>query len=222
MPRSRHSRVAPTHHELIALREELAIARKGEHILERRRDGLVFAFLDLLDRWQTLRSRLDDRFQAAHRLHVTAMEREGEISLRELAKSRATRPELILGETKLFGLDVPRILSAYITTPVAERGYGILGTSALDDELAGAYESVLELVVRVAELRAVLSRLLSEIRRLRLRVNYLTHRLIPDLEEERRHVERYLAEREREERYRQSWAKKRLRDRDDRRRQGSR
>lgn len=213
MSNRRHSRGAPTHHELIALEEELEIARKGERILERRRDGLVFVLLDLLDRWRELQRRLDEQFREATELHVTAMEREGDISLRELANARATRPELVVGETKLLGLDVPRILSAYISTPAAERGYGIVGTSALDDELVSTYETTLELVVRIAEMRAVLSRLLSEIRRLRIRVNYLTHRLVPDLEAERTYVQQYLAEREREERYRQFRAKKRRRER---------
>lgn len=209
MSHRRHSRVAPTHHELIATREELDIARKGEHILERRRDGLIFVLFDLLDRWHELQSSLTERFQDATALHVTAMEREGEITLRELANARASHPELIVGETKLLGMDIPRILSAYITTPVSERGYGVVGTSVLDDELASTYEEVLELVVRAAEVRAVLSQLLSEIGRLRIRVNYLTHRLIPDLEAERAYIQRYLAEREREERYRQLRVKKR-------------
>lgn len=218
MSHRRHSRVAPTHHELTALTEELEIARKGERILERRRDRLVFVLLDLLDRWRHLHSRLDEQFREASELHVTAMEREGDISLRELANARATLPELIVGETKLVGMDIPRILSAYITTPVAERGYGVVGTSALDDELVSAYEAVLELVVRLAEMRAVLSRLLGEIRRLRIRVNYLTHRLVPDLESEREYVQQYLAERDREERYRQFQVKKRRSERQNRRR----
>ncbi|WP_240137439.1 V-type ATP synthase subunit D [Salinigranum salinum] len=195
--------MVPTHHELISIREQLDVARKGEHVLERRRDGLVFVLLDLIDRWRVLQSRLDEQFREANELHVTAMEREGDIGLRELANVRATRPELIVGETKLLGMDIPRILSAYITTPVVERGYGVVGTSALDDELVSSYEALLELVVRIAEIRAVLSQLLAEVRRLRIRVNYLTHRLIPDLESDRDYVQRYLAEREREERYRQ-------------------
>ncbi|WP_380677425.1 V-type ATP synthase subunit D [Salinigranum sp. GCM10025319] len=208
--------MAPTHHELISVKEQLDIARKGEHVLERRRDGLVFVLLDLIDRWRALHSRLDEQFREANELHVTAMEREGDISLRELANARATHPELVVGETKLLGMDVPRLLSAYITTPAAERGYGVVGTSALDDELVSSYEALLELVVRVAEIRAVLSQLLAEIRRLRIRVNYLTHRLIPALEADRDYIQRYLAEREREERCRQLRVKRLREDRKDR------
>lgn len=223
MSHRRHTRAAPTHHELLAVQDELAIARKGEHILERRRNGLVFVLLDLLDRWRELCADLDERYRTARTLHVTAMEREGGISLRELAAARATHPEVILGETKLLGMDVPRILSASISTPVSDRGYGMLGTSALDDELVSAYEGVLEVVVRLAEMRAVLSRLLSEIRRLRIRVNYLTHRLVPDLEAERAYIEQSLAEREREERYRQFRVKKQRSERASRhRRNGGR
>lgn len=214
MSRRRSGRVAPTHHELIAVREELEIARKGERVLERRRDGLVFVLFDLLDRWETLRERCESEFRRASRLHVLAAEREGEIALRELAETRATRPELLLGETRVFGLRVPLFLRRNISTWMTDRGYGLVGTSALDDELAEAYERLLETVVSLAETRAVLSVLLAEIRRLRIRVNYLSYRVIPELEAEREYIEEYLAEREREERYRYLWLKRR---RDERR-----
>ncbi|WP_255196667.1 V-type ATP synthase subunit D [Halorarius litoreus] len=209
MGHRRQSRVAPTHHELVLLKRELEIARKGEHILERRRDGLVFILLDLLDRLQTLQAQLETEFAAVVYLHRLGAEREGEIVLRELAKARATRPELIVTETELLGLEIPFILSHHISTRVDERGYGLLGTSSLDDEIARAYEQVVEEVVRLAEMRAVIAHLLREIRRLRIRVNYLNHRLLPELEAEKRYIEGYLAEREREERYRQLWMKRR-------------
>lgn len=208
MGHRRQRRVAPTHHELILLKKELTIARKGEHVLERRRDGLVVILLDLLDRFQALHAQLETEFAAAVHLHQLGAEREGEIALRELAKARSTPPELIISETELRGLEIPFILSDHISTSVEERGYGLLGTTALDDEIVRAYEQVLEEVVRLAEMRAVVVHLLGEIHRLRIRVNYLTHRLIPELEAEQRYVEMYLEEREREERYRQLWMKR--------------
>jgi V/A-type H+-transporting ATPase subunit D len=204
----RESRVAPTHHELIGVKKELEIARKGEHVLERRRDRLVFLLLDLLDRLETIHETVETDFETAADLHVLGTEREGDISLRELAKARATRPELVLTETSLSGVRVPFILSEHITTRVQDRGYGLVGTTSLDDEIARAYERSLESIVRLAEMRAVIRRLLPEIRRLRLRVNYLTHRLIPELEADRRYIELFLAEREREERTRQHWMKR--------------
>ena len=213
MTHRRRSRVTPTHHELLAIKEELEIARKGEHVLERRRDGLVFLLLDLLDRWKDLRRRAESEFQTATALHVRGEIREGEISLRELAESRNTHPEVIFSETKVLGLRVPSIVSSRISTRLEERGYGLLGTSALDDDIVTSYETVLEYVVRLAELRAVIFRLLAEIRRLRIRVNYLTHRLIPELEAEQLYVQRYLDQREQEERYRQFRVKKRREER---------
>ena len=215
MTTRRHGRVAPTHHELVEVQRQLRIAQKGEHVLERRRDGLVFALLDLLDRWRAVRERADGEYRRAARLHALGAAREGDIALRALAEARATRPELLLDETKLFGLRVPIFLSRNVSTWFEERGYGVVGTSALDDELAAAYESLLESVVTLAELRAVLAVVLAEVRRLRIRVNYLTHRLIPELESERRYIKRYLEEREQEEHYRYLWLKRRREERRD-------
>ncbi|ELZ33894.1 V-type ATP synthase subunit D [Halogeometricum pallidum JCM 14848] len=209
MTRRRHSRVAPTHHELVAVTEKLEVARKGRHVLERRRDGLVFLLLDVLERYRTLRTRLDEEFDEAAGLHTRGAEREGEIALRELAEARATHPELLLVETKLSGLVVPLFLSTHITTRIEDRGYGIIGTSSLDDEIAGAYESVLETAVKLAETTDVARRLAAETYRLRVRVNYLSHRLIPDFEADERYIERSLAQREQEERYRQFRVKRR-------------
>ncbi|MFC5368728.1 V-type ATP synthase subunit D [Salinirubrum litoreum] len=209
----RRGRVAPTHHELLNLQREIKIATKGVGILRQRRDGLVFVLLDLLDRWRDLQHEMDAAFRSATRLHDRAMEQEGESVLRPLANSRSSHPELLFDETKLLGLPIPMILSDHVTTPVAERGYGLLGTTALDDAVVSAFEMVLELVIRIAEFRLVLSVLLAEIRRLRVRVNYLERYLLPNLDAEREYVQRYLNERDREERYRQFRAKRRKEER---------
>ncbi|ELZ59516.1 MULTISPECIES: V-type ATP synthase subunit D [unclassified Haloferax] len=222
MPNRRHRRTAPTHRELLSVTDELALARKGERILERRRDSLVFVLLDLLDRWTELRRETDEAFREATDLHVWGAEREGEIALRTLSEARSAHTELIISETKLVGLTVPFFLSTSARRSLDGRGYGVLGTSALDDELVGSYESVVEDVVRLAEMRAVLLRLLAEIRRLRLRVNYLTQRLIPELEVEKRYIRRYLDEREQEERFRQFRTKQRNERRQAERREAER
>lgn len=214
MTRRRHSRVAPTRHELIKIKDELQIARKGEHVLERRRDGLIFAFLDLLDRWKALRVEADETFAEATSLHVLGEEREGEIALRALSESRPVHAKIVVTETKLLGLTVPLFLSSPLSTTVSERGYGFLGSSALDDEIVTSYELLLSYVVRLAEMKAVIFRLLAEIYRLRIRVNYLTYRLIPELEAEKRYIQQYIDEREQEERYRQFRVKRRREQRE--------
>lgn len=214
MRHRRQSRVTPTHHELIEVEKELETARKGEHILERQRDGLVLILLDLLDRWRTLRAQVETEFAEASRLHTLGAEREGEISLRELAEARSVHPELVTCRRKLLGVEIPLVLGGYISTSIDQRGYGLLGSSALDDEIVDSYERLLESVVRFAEVRAVIQHLLPKIRQLRLRTNFIQHRLIPELESEKRYIEFYLAEREREERFRQHWLKGRSERRD--------
>lgn len=209
MSKRLHSRVSPTHHELIRVRKKLKLVRKGKRVLERRRNRLVFLLLDLLDRFKRLHETTETEFAAAADLEPLGAMREGDVSLRELANTRATHPELIVTETKLSGLRVPFILSDHITTRLQDRGYGLIGTSALDDEITRSYEQVLESVVRIAELRGVVMLLLVEVRRLRVRVNYFTHRLLPDLEADRRYIELFLAEREQEDRVRQHWVKRR-------------
>lgn len=165
----------------------------------------------LLARWERGQAELEAAFDDAERRHALALEREGVIALEGAAMAREDHAEVLFLSRRLQGLPLPMVLSRGITKGLDERGYGLLGTSAAVDETAAAHEAVLELVVRQVELELTLHILVSEIRRLNVRVNALRHRIIPNLETREATIEFHLAEREREERLRQRFFKRRRR-----------
>lgn len=196
-------------HELLRLGKRLKFADRAVTILERKRDVLIFEFMDLLDRRRTLRNRLEAEYAVARQRLRTAWIHEGEITLHEAAETRAVRPELLVTEWNLRSVRVPMFLSRGVRTTLPTRGYGIIGSDSTLDEVVNAHERVLETAIRAAEMDAVLRVLTAEIAETSRRVNVLEHRLIPDIEAERKTLERRLAEREREERLYQRIAKRR-------------
>lgn len=198
----------PTHHERLRLEAELHVALKGQHVLEMKRDVLIFDLMDLLDRYETQYASVSQSFEDAAAIRTRALEREGGIALRTAAWTRPTTPEVSLAEFRIHGVEVPMFLQGAIETPFDQRGYGVLGTSAAIDEVAETHERLLVQVVSLAEMEGALKRLVDEIWRTKLRVNTIRHRIVPELTDQIRYVEAHLAERDHEERLRQFFFKR--------------
>ena len=97
-----------------------------------------------------------------------------------------------------MGVTVPEVSFTEIIHSIDERGYGIIGTSSAIDEAAGAYEELLDKIIRTAEVETAVKRLLMEIERIKRRVNALEFRVIPDLKEAEAFIMFRLEEMERE------------------------
>jgi len=83
-----------------------------------------------------------------------------------------------------------------------ERSIGFTGSSPYIDEAADSFGSLIERMVKAAEMEATLKRLLAEIEATKRRVNALEFKVIPELEEARVFIQLRLEEMEREETFR--------------------
>lgn len=201
-------RPPPTRHALHRLEREIETARTAVEVLDQRRTRLVGLALGLIDRWKDQEADLEAAFAEAEAVRNQAVEREGLVALRSAARARSDRAELLFLTQEIQGVPVPLILSRGISKRLGDRGYGIVGTSAAMDETAAAHERVLELVVRQAELGTALRAFLGEIRRTSIRYHAIDRKLLPELEAQRAGIVLHLAEREREERLIQAFAKR--------------
>ena len=68
-----------------------------------------------------------------------------------------------------------------VRTDLVERGYGLLGTSLVIDDLADAYEQLVDAIIAYAGNAIALNHLLTEIERITRRVKALEHVVIPSL-----------------------------------------
>jgi V/A-type H+/Na+-transporting ATPase subunit D len=190
--------VKPTRAGLLALRNRLRMARKAYKILSMKLDGLILEVTRLAPEVKKEYELLITRYTRTRFLIAAAYMMEGTVGMTVAAYSVEVKPEIELTQRNVFGVKVPVITGKNVLTDVVERGYGLLGTTLVIDDLADSYEELLAAIITYAGSEATLKRLLSEIERISRRVKALEHQVIPTLEETELYISRMRDEAERE------------------------
>ncbi|SEN64502.1 V/A-type H+-transporting ATPase subunit D [Halorientalis persicus] len=194
--------VKPTRKNLMAIEDRIELSEQGHDTLEKKRDGLIMEFMDILDQAQDVRSDLNENYEQAQRKINMARAMEGDVAVRGAAAALKEHPELTTESKNIMGVVVPQIESSKVKKSLDERGYGVLGTSARIDETAEAYEELLETIILAAEVETAMKKMLEEIETTKRRVNALEFKLLPELKENQEYIEQKLEEQEREEIFR--------------------
>ena len=194
--------VKPTRKNLMAIEDRIELSEQGHDTLEKKRDGLIMEFMDILDQAQDVRSDLDGNYERAQRSIDMARAMEGDVAVRGAAAALEETPEITTQSKNIMGVVVPQIESTRVRKDLDQRGYGLVGTSARIDEAADAYEELLETIVLAAEVETAMKKMLEEIEKTKRRVNALEFKLLPDLYEAQEYIEQKLEEQEREEIFR--------------------
>ncbi|ERH08940.1 MAG: H(+)-transporting ATP synthase, vacuolar type, subunit D [halophilic archaeon J07HX64] len=194
--------VKPTRKNLMQIEDRIELSERGHDTLEKKRDGLIMEFMDILDQAQDVREDLEADYEQAQRAIDMARTMEGDVAVRGAASALKEYPELTTQSKNIMGVVVPQIESTKVKKDLEERGYGVLGTSARIDEAAEAYEDLIESIILVAEVETAMKKMLDEIEKTKRRVNALEFKLLPDLNENKEYIEQKLEEQEREEIFR--------------------
>lgn len=194
--------VKPTRKELMQIEDRIDLSERGHDTLEQKRDGLIMEFMDILDQAQDVRSDLNDSYERAQHTINMARAMDGDVAVRGSAAALKEHPEITAQSKNIMGVVVPQIESSKVKKSLAERGYGVVGTSARIDEAAEAYEELLEQIILAAEVETAMRKMLKEIETTKRRVNALEFKLLPDLRESQEFIEQKLEEQEREEIFR--------------------
>ncbi|WP_302081675.1 V-type ATP synthase subunit D [Salinibaculum rarum] len=194
--------VKPTRKNLMQIEDRIELSERGHDTLEKKRDGLIMEFMDILDQAQDVREDLDDSYDRAQRAIDMARAMDGDVAVRGAAAALKEHPELTTQSKNIMGVVVPQIESSKVRKDLDERGYGVLGTSARIDEAADAYEQLLENIILAAEVETAMKKMLEEIETTKRRVNALEFKLLPDLKDNQEYIEQKLEEQEREEIFR--------------------
>ena len=194
--------VKPTRKNLMAIEDRIELSDRGHDTLEKKRDGLIMEFMDILDQARDVRSDLSANYERAQDTINKARAMEGDVAVRGAAAALKEHPELTTESKNIMGVVVPQIESSKVRKDLDERGYGVLGTSARIDEAADAYEDLIETVILAAEVETAMKKMLEEIETTKRRVNALEFKLLPELNENKEYIEQKLEEQEREEIFR--------------------
>ena len=126
--------VKPTRSELINLKRKIKLSERGYNILKMKRDGLILEFFKVLEEAKGSRDAIGDKYARAQAMIAIANTVEGAIGVKSAAMSVREKPELTLKQKNIMGVVVPEIEATKVKKDLAERGYGVLGTSAVIDE----------------------------------------------------------------------------------------
>ncbi len=194
--------VKPTRKNLMEIEDRIELSERGHNTLEKKRDGLIMEFMDILDQAQTVRDDLEESYELAQKRLNMARAMEGDVAVRGAAAALKEHPEISISSKNIMGVVVPQIESMRVRKRLDQRGYGVLGTNSRIDEAAAAYEQLLEDIILAAEVETAMKKLLKEIETTKRRVNALEFKLLPDLYENKDFIEQKLEEQEREEIFR--------------------
>ena len=194
--------IKPTRSELIGLKRKIKLSERGYNILKMKRDGLILEFFKVLEQAKNSRGAMQESYDRANEMIALSNTIEGTIALKSAAFSVKETPTLTLKSKNIMGVVVPEISATKVRKGILERGYGMLGSSSVLDEIATSYEELVESIIRNAEIETTMKRLLDEIESTKRRVNALEFKVIPELTEARDFIKMRLDEMEREELFR--------------------
>lgn len=194
--------VKPTRSELINIKKKIKLSQNGYKILKMKRDGLIMEFFKVLEEAKDSRGALLEKYARAQEMMAIANTIEGSIGVKAAAFSVRENPDITLKSKNIMGVVVPEIESTKVRKGIADRGYGVIGTTPVIDDTAAAFEDLVEAIIKSAEIETTMKRLLDEIESTKRRVNALEFKVIPELSDARDFIKMRLDEMEREELFR--------------------
>jgi V/A-type H+/Na+-transporting ATPase subunit D len=194
--------IKPTRSEFIDTKRKIKLSQNGYKILKMKRDGLIMEFFKILEQARDTRGALMTSYQRAQEMMAIANTIEGSIGVKAAAFSVRENPDITLKSKNIMGVVVPEIASTQVRKGIADRGYGVIGTTPVIDDTAKAFEELVEAIIKSAEIETTMKRLLNEIESTKRRVNALEFKVIPQLISTRDFIKMRLDEMEREELFR--------------------
>lgn len=187
--------VAPTKSNLLREKETLALAEEGYDLLERKREILMLELMKRIDEVKGLEAELRKRSGTAYPVLRRMLLRAGRESAREL--SAGVKADFAAKERRVqvTGISMPALEAV---APEHRLQVSFMNSFADSDETAAEFSALLEVIARMAGLRAIVWRLAKEVRKTQRRVNALEKMVIPESKAVKAFIEASLEERERE------------------------
>jgi V/A-type H+/Na+-transporting ATPase subunit D len=205
--------VKPTRSELLNLKKKIKLAKNGYNLLKKKRDGLILEFFEILKEAKSLRAEMVDEYKKAVESLNIARTIESELYLKALSLAITEKPGLSLEAKNVMGIKVPKIeASEDIQKNFHNRGYGIISGSAVIDDAAHHYETVVEKAIKVSEIEISMKKILAEIEKTKRRVNALEFAVIPQMIKTKDFITLRLEEMERENTFRMKRIKKKAKE----------
>ncbi|MBI1912554.1 MAG: V-type ATP synthase subunit D [Deltaproteobacteria bacterium] len=191
----------PTRQQLLALRAQAEVIKKGLELLKSKREALMKEFFNIVEESLELRSRLTELLNRAQRDLERARALNG-FEVESFAHGAKRDISLNIRVHNVWGVSVPDIEEITLTRSLDARDISPIGVRAEVFDTAKQFESASDLIVKIASKEIRLSRVGEVIRSDTRKINAISEVMLPSLDKRIRVIERMLEEREREEIFR--------------------
>ena len=191
-------RVNPTRMEMKRIQTRYQTARKGHKLLKDKRDELMKQFLDVVREDKALRERVEEALGKVYQSFTVASAVSSPKMLEEALICPKKEGELSVDYKNIMSVTVPVFhLRVHAEGGSDSYNYGMAFTSGELDSSLRELNSILEDLIRLAELEKTAQLLAEEIERTRRRVNALEYILMPQYLETIKTIKMKLDENER-------------------------
>ncbi|MFC1647723.1 V-type ATP synthase subunit D [Patescibacteria group bacterium] len=186
--------VNPTRMELLNLKKQIKTAERGHKLLRDKQDGLMQKFMEIIREARTLRSKVEEKLQGAFKNFMQASAMMYPEVLENALLYPSAKVSLEVETKNVMSVRIPNF-------ELKQEGnilnYGYLQTSGELDMSLEAFQEVLPLLIKLAQIERQAERLAEETEKTRRRVNALEHMLLPNLKETVKFISMKLGEAER-------------------------
>ncbi|MEO0122994.1 MAG: V-type ATP synthase subunit D [candidate division WOR-3 bacterium] len=186
--------IPPTRMQLLRLKRRNVIARRGHKLLKDKQDELIRKIMELVKQIQDLRLKIEKELDSAYSFFYFASSKQTPNTTEEALLGGNKKIEIEYTTERVFNVRIPKFIQKISGTMLS---YGFLNTSGDLDLALKKIDTLLEGLLKIAELEKALELLAIEIEKTRRRVNALEFILIPSIEETIKYINLKLSEIER-------------------------
>ena len=174
--------VNPTRMELSRLRKRLTTATRGHKLLKDKQDELVRQFIDLVKKNQSLRKKMEESLEKGMQEYVLASSSIADHVLQEIFTIPLNTISLDVQSKSIMNTEVPVFNTMYKEeSNVDELSYGFFTTTSELDLSLSHLDSIVPLMMQLAEIEKTCQLIANEIEVTKRRVNALEYLTIPNL-----------------------------------------
>lgn len=189
--------VNPNRMELSKLKKKLKTAVRGHKLLKDKRDEMVRRFMIYIRENKQLREQVEASLTKALKSYALASAVMSPQAMQTAVAVPMRKFSLDVSKQNIMSVDVPVISIKQDAGTDSTYPYGLLQTPGELDKAISTLETVLEDMVRLAEIEKTCNLLADEIEKTRRRVNALEYVMIPQMEETIRSITMKLEENDR-------------------------
>ena len=182
--------------ELNNLKERLKTAERGHKLLKDKRDELMRRFISLIRENNQLRKEVESYLIDNLKSFAVAKSLKNSQMVEELFSIPSKEIELFVEKENIMSVTVPRT-HMNITSQNENSEYSYLSSNSEMDDVFATMNSLIDKLLRLAEVEKTCQLMADEIEKTRRRVNGLEYSIIPNLSETIHYIELKLEEAER-------------------------